>query len=163
MTGIEKTKPLAKPAVANYSDGEAIWWFGTLAVLLLTGEQTNGGLTIIDVTMAPGGMAPPHVHHREEESFWVREGSVTFQIGEEEIAAEVGDIVVGPRDVPHRFKAGPAGARLWFLLTPAGLEGLVREQGAPAEALTLPPPGGTPPDLEKAREIARRYGCELLV
>jgi quercetin dioxygenase-like cupin family protein len=134
-------------------------------VLRVTGDQTHGGLTVIDVTMGPGAMVPPHVHHREEETFWVLEGSLTFQIGEEEeeVEAATGDVVVGPRDVPHRFRAGPEGARVLFLLTPAGLEGLVREQSVPASARTLPPPGGAPPDLAKAREIALRYGCELFV
>jgi quercetin dioxygenase-like cupin family protein len=152
-----------KGAPPTSQDAEARWWFGTLAVLRVTGDQTHGGLTVIEVTMGPGAMAPSHVHHREEETFWVLEGSLTFQIGEEEVEAATGDVVVGPRDVPHRFRAGPQGARLLFLLTPAGLEGLVREQSVPASTRTLPPPGGAPPDLAKAREIALRYGCELFV
>jgi quercetin dioxygenase-like cupin family protein len=144
-------------------DGEALWWWGNLAVLRLTGEETRGGLTVVDLTMGPDRMTPPHVHHREEETFHVLEGTLTFSIGEETIDAGPGDIVVGPRDIPHRFKAGPDGARVLFLLTPSGLEGLIREQGTPATARTLPPKGTPPPDLEKAREIAVRYGCELLV
>jgi quercetin dioxygenase-like cupin family protein len=159
-TTAHKATKVAPPAS---QDGDARWWFGTLAVLRVTGDQTHGGLTVIDVTMGPGAMVPPHVHHREEETFWVLEGSLTFQIGEVEVEAATGDVVVGPRDVPHRFRAGPEGARVLFLLTPAGLEGLVREQSVPASARTLPPPGGAPPDLAKAREIALRYGCELFV
>ena len=143
--------------------GEARWWWGNLAVLKVTGDQTRGGLTIVEVTMAAGRMAPPHVHHREEETFWVLEGSLTFHVGDETIDAGPGDVVVGPRDVPHRFVAGPEGARLLFLLTPAGLEGLIREQSVPATARTLPPEGGPPPDLDLARKVALRYGCELLV
>jgi hypothetical protein len=53
--------------------------------------------------------------------------------------------------------------RLLFLLTPAGLEGLIREQSVPATSRTLPPPGAGAPDLVKAAEVARRYGCELLI
>jgi quercetin dioxygenase-like cupin family protein len=143
--------------------GEARWWWGNLAVLKVTGDQTRGGLTIVEVTMPAGRMAPPHVHHREEETFWVLEGSLTFHVGDETIDAGPGDVVVGPRDVPHRFVAGPEGARLLFLLTPAGLEGLIREQSVPATARTLPPEGGPPPDLDLARKVALRYGCELLV
>jgi quercetin dioxygenase-like cupin family protein len=143
--------------------GEARWWWGNLAVLKVTGEQTRGGLTVVDVTMGPDRMAPLHVHHREEETFVVLEGRLTFHVGDDAIDAQAGDIVVGPRDVPHRFVAGPEGARLLFLLTPAGLEGLIREQSVPATARTLPPPEEPPPDLARAREIALRYGCELLV
>lgn len=144
-------------------DGEALWWWGNLAVLRLTGEDTDGGLTVVDLTMGPDRMTPPHVHHREEETFHVLEGSLTFTIGDETVQAGPGDLVVGPRDIPHRFAAGPDGARVLFLLTPSGLEGLIREQGTPATERTLPPPGSPPPNLEKAREIAIRYGCELLI
>jgi quercetin dioxygenase-like cupin family protein len=144
-------------------EGEARWWFGTLAVIKATGADTHGGLTVVDVTIAPGGMAPPHVHHREDETFWILEGELTMTVGDTTTVARPGDLVLGPRDVPHRFKAGPDGARLLFLLSPAGLEGLIREQSVPATARTLPQPGGAPPDLARAKEIALRYGCELLI
>ena len=92
---------------AGAEEGEARWWWGNLAVLKLTGEDTRGGLTVVEVTMGPGRMAPPHVHHREEETFLVTQGQLTFQIGEQTINAGPGDVVVGPRDIPHRFAAGP--------------------------------------------------------
>ncbi len=159
QTTIEPTVP-----TAGAEKGEARWWWGNLAVLKLTGEDTRGGLTIVEVTMGPGRMAPPHVHHREEETFLVTKGQLTFQIGEKTIKAEPGDVVVGPRDIPHRFTAGPDGATVLFLLTPAGLEELIREQSTPATRRQLPAPGDvSPPDLDQMRETALRYGCELLV
>jgi AraC-like protein len=93
----------------------------------------------------------------------VLEGQLTFHIGETIIEAGPGDIVVGPRDIPHRFTAGPDGARVLLLITPSGLEGLIREQSIPATERTLPPKGTPPPNLDHARAIALRYGCELLV
>ncbi len=143
--------------------GEARWWWGNLAVIKVTSEQTHGGLAIVELTMGPGRMAPLHVHHREEETFVVLEGSLTFHVGDQSILAGPDDIVVGPRDVPHRFVAGEQGARLLLVITPAGLEGLVREQSVPAITRTLPGPGAPPPDLAHARAVALRYGCELLV
>lgn len=83
--------------------------------------------------------------------------------GDDLIDAHAGDLVVAPRDVPHRFRAGPDGARMQILIAPAGLENLIREQSVPATSRTLPPPGGAAPDLAKAKEIALRYGCELFV
>jgi quercetin dioxygenase-like cupin family protein len=150
-------------SVSASGEGEARWWWGNLAVLRLTGEDTNGGLTVVELTMGAERMTPRHVHHREEETFHVLEGALTFHIGDSVVQAGPGDIVVGPRDVPHRFVAGPDGARLLFLLTPSGLEGLIREQSIPATTRTLPPPGTPPPNIEHAREVALRYGCELLV
>jgi quercetin dioxygenase-like cupin family protein len=152
----------AIPAV-RAGEGDARWWWGNLAVLKATGEDTRGGLTVVEVTMGPGRMAPLHVHHREEETFLVTRGQLTFQIGEQTIEAFPGDLVVGPREVPHRFVAGPEGATLLFLLTPSGLEGLILEQSVPATRRELPGAGDVPPpDLERMREVALRYGCELL-
>ena len=148
---------------ARAGEGDARWWWGNLAIIRLTGQDTNGGLTVVELTMGAGRMTPPHVHHREEETFLITRGRLTFQIGEQTIEAGLGDLVVGPRDIPHRFTAGPDGATVLFLLTPAGLEGLVLEQSVPATRRELPGPGDVPPpDLDRMREIAVRYGCELL-
>lgn len=150
------------PAVHD-NGGEARWWWGNLAILKLTGEHTHGGLTVVEVTMGPGRMAPPHVHHREDETFLVTRGQLTFQIGDQTLKAGAGDLVVGPRDIPHRFTAGPDGATVLFLLAPAGLEGLILEQSVPATDRRLPEPSDVPPpDLDRMREVALRYGCELL-
>jgi quercetin dioxygenase-like cupin family protein len=152
----------AVPAIRG-SEGEARWWWGNLAVLKLTGQDTHRGLTVVEVTMGPGGMAPLHVHHREEETFLVTRGQLTFHIGDQTIEAGPGDLIVGPRNIPHQFTAGPDGATVLFLLTPAGLEGLIRDQSVPATRRELPAAGDVPPpDLERMREVALRYGCELL-
>jgi quercetin dioxygenase-like cupin family protein len=151
------------PAV-RADEGETRWWWGNLAILKVTGEDTRGGLTVVEVTIGPDRMVPLHVHHREEEAFLVTRGRLTFHIGEQSIEAGPGDLVVGPRDIPHRFSAGPEGATVLFMLTPAGLEGLIREQSVPAARRELPGPGDVaPPDLQRMREIALSYGCELLV
>ncbi len=150
------------PAIRS-GEGEARWWWGNLAILKLTGEATRGGLAVAEVTMGPGRMAPLHVHHREEETFLVTGGQLTFQIGEETIEAGPGDLVVGPRDIPHRFTAGPDGATVLLLLTPAGLEGLILEQSVPATRRHLPAAGEVPAaDLDRMRDVALRYGAELL-
>lgn len=151
-----------RATVSRDEDGELRYWWGNLTAIRLTGEQTSGALAIIDLTLEPERMVPLHVHHKEDETFHMIEGTMTFMIGDETIEASAGDILVGPRDVPHRFKAGPDGARVLLLVAPANLEGLVREQSFPASARVPMPSGGPPPDLEKAREIALRYGCELL-
>jgi len=143
-------------------EGEARWWFGMLAEIKATAANTGGNLTIIEVTCPPGYEAPLHVHHREDEAFWVLEGSVVIHVGETNVAAGPGDYAFGPRDIPHRFSVGDAGCQMLFILTPGGLEGLVREMSEPAATRTLPPPSSEPPDLARAQAIAARYGAELL-
>src|SRR5919199_2824076 len=105
----------------NDSEGVARWWGGGLATIKATGEETGGLYSLVEV-LEPEGEAPLHVHHREDEAFWVLEGEVTFEIGEQTIKASPGSFVFGPKDVPHRYIVESGPARLLFLLSPAGFE-----------------------------------------
>jgi quercetin dioxygenase-like cupin family protein len=142
--------------------GEARWWFAGLAEIKATAEDTGGLLTIVEVTEPPGVEAPLHVHHREDEGFWILEGEVTFQVGDVTIAARAGDFAWGPRDVPHRYTVGADGCRMLFILTPAGFEDLVRDMSEPAAERTLPPASDEAPDMARVARVAQAYGCELL-
>jgi quercetin dioxygenase-like cupin family protein len=150
--------PVATPRGA----GEAIWWLGALAELKVTAEQTGGRLSVLEVTEPPDASGPLHVHHREDETFLVLAGAVTFEIGGEAIPAAAGDVVFAPRRVPHRYTTGPEGCRLLYVMTPGGFERLVREMGVPATDRTLPPPAVEEPDPARIDAIARAHGCELL-
>ena len=74
--------------------------------------------------MARGG----HVHHREEESFYILDGEFGFEVGDAQFVAGAGSFVLGPRDIPHRFwNAGSAPGRFLLLISPAGLEPFFEE------------------------------------
>src|SRR5688500_2319099 len=92
--------------------GEARWWGEGLAVIKATGADTGGQMAIIEVTEPPSAVAPLHVHHREDEAFWILDGDVTFEVGRMTIAAAAGDYAFSPRDVPHRYLVGDSGCRM---------------------------------------------------
>ncbi len=94
--------PLLEPVASRAGEGEALWWFAALAVIKIAAAETGGLLGVIEVTEPPNAMAPRHVHHREDEGFWVLEGSVTFEIGDMTIGTSAGDFAFGPRGIPHR-------------------------------------------------------------
>jgi len=148
-------------AVAN-GTGEARWWLGQLAEIKATAADTGGLFTIVEVTNGANYEAPLHVHHREDEAFWVLDGKVTFEVGGTTIEAGAGDYAFGPRGMPHRYTVGDSGCRMLFILTPGGFEDLVRAMSVPAETRSLPSQDGPPPDIERVRAIAATYGCELL-
>jgi quercetin dioxygenase-like cupin family protein len=143
-------------------EGEARWWFAALAEIKASAADTDGQLTIVEVTEPPGAQAPLHVHHREDEGFWILDGDVTFHVGDVTIEARAGDFAWGPRDVPHRYTVGPDGCRMLFILTPAGFEGLVRDMSEPAAERRIPPASDEAPDMERVARVAQAYGCELL-
>jgi quercetin dioxygenase-like cupin family protein len=147
-------------------EGEARWWFAALAEIKACAADTDGQLTIVEVTEPPGAQAPLHVHHREDEGFWVLEGELTFEVGKETIKASPGSFLFGPRDIPHRYTVDSGPAKMLFILSPAGFEEFIYATSEPAREYTLPPPPEGPPteaEMEQLGVLAREYGAELLI
>jgi quercetin dioxygenase-like cupin family protein len=146
-------------------EGEALWWIGMLATIKATAEQTGGQYTLVEI-LAPDGFASPlHVHHFEDESFWILEGEMTFYVGDQTIKAQPGSFLLGPKEIPHAFTVDSGPARLLFVLSPAGFENLIREMGEPARELSIPPQPEAPPDeaeMQRMAAIAARHGNEIL-
>ena len=138
-------------------------FLGARARILTDGDQTEGRLGIVDMIEVPAGSMPPlHVHHREDEGFWLLEGDAIFEVGGTTIEAHAGDYVFGPRDIPHRYTVGDAGCRMLFVFTPGGFEDVLLQMSEPATSRTLPPPSDEEPDWERIAAIAEAHGCELL-
>jgi quercetin dioxygenase-like cupin family protein len=151
------------PLAVASGEGEARWWLGALAVIKATAADTGGRMTIVEMTEPPGAEAPLHVHHREDEAFWILDGEVTLRVGDATIAATAGDLAFGPRDVPHGYTVGDAGCRMLFICTPGGFEYLMREMSEPATTRAVPPPADAAPDLDWVAGVARKHGCDLLL
>lgn len=128
---------------------------GDVVTIKATGEQTGGAYTMIETVTPPDAGPPRHVHHREEETFYILEGSFVFHLGDRRIMAGQGSVLVAPKGVPHRFaNVGSTPGRLLIIVRPAGFEHFIREFA------TLPP--DQPPDLAKMKAIGDKYGLEFL-
>jgi mannose-6-phosphate isomerase-like protein (cupin superfamily) len=153
---------MAIPALSQSptARGQQRWFFGMLAEIKASAADTGGQYTLVEITAPAGLQTPLHVHYRDDEGFYVLEGSVTIQVGEETVELGPGQHAFGPRDVPHRFTVGPDGAHMIWVLTPGGFEELVDEASVPAAQPTVPPASVVPP--ADAAEIVKRHGAELL-
>jgi mannose-6-phosphate isomerase-like protein (cupin superfamily) len=140
--------------------GQQRWFFGMLAEVKASAADTAGQYSLLEITAPAGLQTPLHVHYNEDEGFYVLEGSVTIEVGDETVELSSGQHAFGPRNIPHRFTVGPDGARMLWVLTPGGFEDFVEEASVPAEAPTVPPPSVLPP--ENVAEIVLRHGNELL-
>jgi mannose-6-phosphate isomerase-like protein (cupin superfamily) len=136
------------------------WFFGMLAEVKASTADTGGMYTLLEITAPAGLQTPLHVHYREDEGFYVLDGSVTIEVGDETVELGAGQHAFGPRDVPHRFTVGPDGARMIWVLTPGGFDDFVADVSAPADTPTVPPASVMPP--EDAADIVLRHGMELL-
>jgi mannose-6-phosphate isomerase-like protein (cupin superfamily) len=144
-------------------EGEAWWWMGGLATIKATQEQTGGHYTLVEILVPELSMEESmlHVHHFEDEGFYILEGEMTFYVGERTIKARPGSYLFGPKDVPHAFSVDSGPARLLFILSPAGMEGGIREMGEPARSLSIPRWGGSwpsPPNTGERCWDLRRVG-----
>ncbi len=156
----------ARPSLVRFvpaQSGPAYWGPGERMTFLITGKETGGAFFLADVSVAPGGGTPPHIHHREDESFHILEGSLTVQVGGDTITASAGDFVYLPRGIAHSFKnTGDGYAKALVLTTPAGLENYFAEVFEPAADRNSPPPPISKAMLARAMAASPRYGLELL-
>ena len=133
--------------------GPAFWGPGDHYTFLVTGEESGGAYFAMEALVPPGGGPPPHIHTREDETFYLLDGEVEFTLGEETIVAGPGDFVNVPRGTVHRFQnTGSATAKLVLTFTPAGIEKWFEEtlEQAPNEV--------TPEDVpDNVEEVAARY------
>ncbi len=141
--------------------GQTIWFLRNRMTVKATAETTAGAFGLLESVIAPGFSPPLHVHHREDESFYVLDGEVTMKCGDRTFRATAGAFVFLPRNIPHTFVVeGTQPARMLTLLTPGGGEGVFIEGGRPAEHDGLPPP--TPPDIEALKRVSARYDAEIV-
>ena len=133
--------------------GKPLDIFGDNIYIKMGSVETNGRYSLIEDVTPPGGGPPLHVHHREDEGFYILEGEYLFQTGEARHKVGPGDFVYIPRDIPHCFKniGGTTGTML-LTLEPGGLEVFFAELSAVSG----------PPTPEKVAPIFVKYGLELL-
>lgn len=100
-------------------------------------RETGGALFLIEHSdLKPGGGPPLHVHLNQEEWFYVVQGAVTLQVGEQRLTLQPGESVLAPRRVAHTFSA-VAPSRMLIAFCPAGkMEQYLRD----TEAMKSPPP-----------------------
>jgi quercetin dioxygenase-like cupin family protein len=152
----------AQPIALGRGEGEARWFLGALATIKSTAETTGGRVAVTENWAPRGHGSPLHVHHNEDEWFYVLSGELTFWVDGQVTRATEGSFVFGPRDVPHTFTVSSDEAHFLLVVEPAGFENFLLELSEPAQAPTLPPPSAGLPPLEEMMAAAEKYGLEIL-
>jgi quercetin dioxygenase-like cupin family protein len=144
------------------TEGRTIAVVGDVYRFLATGEETNGKYAAFEAIVPPGGGPPPHVHSREDESFYVIDGEITFTINDQKTVATAGMFAQASIGVTHSFKnESNKPAKMIISVFPAGLEKMFFESGVPVAqgATTAFPP--TMDEITKMMSIAPNYGIEI--
>jgi mannose-6-phosphate isomerase-like protein (cupin superfamily) len=119
---------------------------------------STGGDFVIAEWRDPGGpvgerrlIAPPHVHNRDDEAWYVLEGVLRILAGEKEVEARAGSGVLVPRGTPHTYwNPGPGPTRYLLIMT-ANIFQLIQKIHAMKER--------TPAALEA---VFRKHDSELV-
>ncbi|WP_412030528.1 cupin domain-containing protein [Deinococcus yunweiensis] len=139
---------------------------GGTYTILVSGAQTQGRYTLIDMLTLPGGGPPPH-RHDFEELFMVLEGEIELTFRDQVLTARAGETVNIPANAPHSFKNVSARpARLLCLCSPAGQEEFFEQVGLPVPTRTSPAPEQSAEQraqaIQKALALAATYRSEFI-
>jgi quercetin dioxygenase-like cupin family protein len=146
---------MAAAKVVGPRDGKA-GMLGSIGVrLMVGGEESGGGFSLVEHPMPPRALAAPlHRHTHEDEYSYVLEGRLGALLGDEVVYGEVGDLVFKPRNQWHTFwNAGDEPARILEIISPAGFERYF-------EGIVDMVKAG-PLDPEAIGALAARHGLEL--
>jgi quercetin dioxygenase-like cupin family protein len=144
------------------AEGPAYWFLNTLNIVLATSESTGGMYAMLHNTAPPGHETPYHLHHAEDEAFYVLEGEFTFVCDGNKTILGPGGYIFLPRGIPHGIRCtGSAPSKMLILAMPGtGFLGMMLEMAEPATERVLPPM--TAPDVQKLTRLCAQYGIEIL-
>jgi quercetin dioxygenase-like cupin family protein len=142
------------PSVQAKTEVSPVWFFGGLTHIRATNQSSGGAICVMEQTCDPGVGSPYHVHHDEDEQFYLLDGQMRFVSGDQSWTGEAGTFVFLPRDIPHGFEVIGDRPAHFLLMTTPGRFSEFAERFATAE------PG--PPDLDAVMAAAHEYGLEIL-
>lgn len=153
---------VSHPFVTRAGEGTALWHLDNLMVFKAVAAATGNRLAVWEQLLPRHSSPPLHVHHRDDEAWYVIDGSITFRVDRTVMTVEGGDFVWAPRGLPHTFRVESQTARLLGLGIPAGFEEFFLTTGRPAPELGLPPAPEEPPDLQQMLPAAHAAGCDIV-
>ncbi len=155
-------EPITKPYRIASGEGLAnVWWKTGRMTVKAGGAETGHAFAQIEIDGPRGDATPRHVHHNEDETFYVLQGEVTIFVGDERVDLQPGDFCFAPRGIPHASVVSSERARYLTTLSPAGLEQLFVELGVPVRG-DQPPADAVMPPPDEVGRIFAGYGCDIV-
>jgi quercetin dioxygenase-like cupin family protein len=131
-----------------------VWFLRNRVRFHISATQTGGAFALLESTGPAGDHTPLHVHHDDDEGFYVLEGELTLWVGDDKHVLCAGESILAPRGVPHTVRVD-RDARWLVTSTPAGFEAFVRAVGSTEPQAALPTP-------EELARVASQHGIEIL-
>ncbi|MES2647220.1 MAG: cupin domain-containing protein [Bacteroidota bacterium] len=131
---------------------------------LLSSEDTNNALSIVEFKMLAGTEPPAHIHYNEDEVFIIKQGELTFFIGDNPVKAYIGDVIFAPRGVAHSFTINTESATMLTIMTPGGFDKFFWKQSTPYSAGEPVKPVGPPTQsaINAVVKLAEEFGVRFV-
>ncbi len=142
-------------------EGDSVWSIGGRFTRKVGGEDSAERLSVLEAVVTRASEPRRHIHHREDEAFYVLDGQLSFHVGETVMTAVAGSLAFAPMGIPHTFTVDIEPSRILVITSPAGFERFVFDLGVPATG-DDPPAGLSLPPPEVIRPVADRYGIEIV-
>src|SRR3954447_23052698 len=126
---------------APLEGAQPLWFMNNLVHVHIDADASGGMYTLVELRGARGDMAPLHVHHRDDETFYVIDGELSLFFPNKRLTVQPGQAALAPREVAHTYRVESEEARWLVVASPAGFDSFVREVAEAAPAEELPPPG----------------------
>ena len=156
------TETAIKPYLLSSDEGLADAWWKSGRVIIKAGPAETGNAFSQLVMDEPRGSGTPiHIHHNEDETFYILEGQVTIFSDDERIDLEAGDYCFVPRGAVHAYLVRSERARMLVTISPSGTEQLFVSLGV-AVTGSEPPTETTMPPMPELVRLFAQYGTEIL-
>jgi len=150
-----------KPLLVRAGEGESVWSLGGRFTAKATAAITEERFALVEAVAFQATEPPLHIHHREDEAWYILDGKMTFYVGDEVLEATAGCFAFAPRGIPHTFTVDVEPTRVLVFASPAGFEHFALELGQQAHN-DIPPADLTMPRPEVLGPVAERYGIEVV-
>ena len=144
-------RPLADAVLRGPGEGDTVTFGSSSAVFKAEGSDADGFFSLVETVLEPRSPGPvPHRHRALVDSFYVLEGTLSLQLGDDEVETRLGDFALAPPGMVHAFgNASDASVRMLELMAPAGFEQSLKDVARAAS--------GRAADAELIAELASRY------
>jgi mannose-6-phosphate isomerase-like protein (cupin superfamily) len=122
--------------------------------VLVGGEQTDGTYTLWRAIIEEGHGPPRHVHHAEDELFYLLSGQLLAECAGKQVTVDAGGCLLLPRNLPHAFVVTNGPADIIHVANPSGFEKFMAEVGPMPESGEL--------DMDHLLAVCSRYHIDIL-
>jgi len=149
------------PYLLRAGEGESVWSLGGRFTMKAAGRDSEGRFALVEALAFRSTEPPLHIHHNEDEAWYILDGQMTFYVGDDAFEATGGSFVYAPSGIPHTFTVDTEPTRVLVLASPGGFERFALELGESAIG-DAPPPGLAVPPPEVLGPVGLRYGIEVV-